>query len=325
MTVYFGSSEDIDFTLINGAVVSTTSGRFDATYARSSIRAYESNKSATVNLPTPLTTLFCTYRFWQTSPGFGGADYPALTIQEGSTGVARINTTNGVWTLQTYDSGWVTRATFSSIPTAATVIKLTLKVVLDGTSGIITAWVGDNEVATWTGDTVGSTGATGLDTLVFTSIDAGPNDYTSISEVVVADEHTINMRVATLVPNADGANTAWTNDYNAVDEITNSTADTLKSPIANQIETMGLSNYGGSSDLVIRTLFVSPRAVKSSGGPQQLQATIRVSTAEYFSSTSAVSTVYATYRKEWATNPYTAADWTIADIDALEAGVKSIA
>ncbi len=329
MTIHFGSGEDIDFARAGDFTsVDTVAGRFDSAYARNSLRT-EAAGTITFDIDTPIATFYLTARYNQNNPTFVGADAAPITIFEGSTPVARIKTTAGVWRLQTRESAaWVNRgSSFSTSPgSAPTLNKLTLKVVLHASTGEITAWVGNVQVATFTGDTIGDTGATGLDTVTLRSNDDAANQDAYWSEVIVADEQTINMRVATLVPNGDGNQVDWVNGFAAVDEIAVSAEDTIQSASANEVELMTLTNYAGSTDLVVRTVFVSAKAIRGASGPQNLQLAVREGVTDGFSANKALTEVYTTFKNSFTTNPDTGpAAWDLTELDTMEAGVKSIA
>lgn len=322
MTIYFASSEDIDFELFSGAVVSTTADRFDADYARCSIKTNVAIDYFSCDIDTPLTTIYLSCQWWCSGNSSAVADNEAIVFSDGTTDVFKLQPANGVWKIYSYDAGWQLRATLSSAPTNSALIKITIKFVL-AVSGSIEVWYDEVSQGSWAGDTIGDTGVSGVDTFEFRNIFSGALDV-YVSEVVIADEQTINMRVATLVPNANGTNTAWVNDYTAVDEVVDSDADTLQSDTADQVETMGLTNYGGSTDLIVAAVFVSAKAIRGASGPQNLQLAVREGATEGFGANKALSLVYAVYRDIWETNPDTAAAWTLSELDTLEAGVKSI-
>lgn len=322
MTVYFASSEDIDFDNRTANIV-TSAGKFDASYARACFRCILDG-SLDASIDTGISTMYMTCRAVFENAAYPSSNRQIFTFRDGGTDVIRLIPVSGVWTLQTYDSGWISRATFSTLPGANVLVKLTLKVVLHASEGEITAWIGDTEVASWTGDTIGSTGATTLDTIKFRS-----NAYTSgaevwYSEIIIADELTINMRVATLVFEADGSHSEWTNGWANIDEITENQGDLIQSDVADQRELMNLSAYNGSADLIVRRIIVSARAIRGVGGPQNLQLAVRHGTTDGFSSSKALSEIYTTYRDNWDINPDTGVAWTIADLASLQAGVKSI-
>lgn len=323
MTIYFGSSEDIDFDLLGTTSVVTTAGFFDSAYARGCIRT-EWGGTATVTIDTALPTFYLTSKYYQFVPHFSTANQAPLTFKEGSTGVVRLKAESGTWKIQTWDGGWVNRLSLSSIILSSTLTKLTVKIVLHATSGEVTVWHADTLMGSWTGDTIGDTGATGIDTVVLMSSDAATNTDAHWSEVVIADEHTINMRVATLVPNADGSHDEWVNGWAAVDEIVENQNDLLQADDVNLRELMNVTAYGGSVDLVARRVFTSVSAIRGGGGPQNLQLACRHGTTDAFSGNKALSEVYTTYRHSWDLNPDTAAAWTIPEMATLQSGVKSI-
>ncbi len=328
MTIHFGSSEDIDFLLTGVTAPDTTAGKFDPNFSRGMFRCRDGPQGHLFAiLDSGLSTFYCTYRFSQAFPNNVDKDFIHVLITDGSTFVARIFVFNGVWRLDTRDGGgWVTRvSSLTSVPGNNVLTKITIKLVLHATTGEFTVWVGDTEVGSFIGDTIGDTGATTVDKIRFTSSDSDGANATFISEVVIADEQTINMRVATLVPEGDGNQVDWVNGFAAVDELINSASDSIQSASANEVELMTLTDYAGSTDMVVRTVFVSAKAIRGASGPQNLQLAVREGATDGFSANKALTEVYTTFKNSFTVNPDTGpAAWTLPELDTMEAGVKSI-
>lgn len=320
MTIHFASSEDIDFTLVSGADVNT-SNSFDPNYSRCAVRSENSNEKITAQIGAGISTLYMSMRWTKFDPHSSVSDNQLFVIKDGSTNVARLKATNGTYTLETWDSGWQVRATSSINFLANGTNRLTIKLVLHASAGEFTLWIEDGLAATFTGDTIGDTGASTVDNIILTNVQNA--SASSFSEIIIADEQTINMRVATLVPSSDGTNTDWTNGWAAVDEAANSPADTIQSSSADDVETMNLTNYAGSTDLTVRAVFVSAKAIRGVSGPQNLQLAVREGASEAFSANKALDLVYTTYKNKFTVNP-DSTPWTLADLDSLQAGVKSI-
>lgn len=145
---------------------------------------------------------------------------------------------------------------------------------------------------------------------------------TTISGVIIATEPTIGWLLACYAPDGNGANTAWTGDYTLVDEVVYDDADVISSGSVDQVETYtkaGLDFTG----YAVRAVGVAARARRGASGPANLQGVLRVSGADYPSSSKLLTTGYTPNVYIWETNPATAAAWSAAAVPALEFGLKS--
>lgn len=357
MTILFASSEDIDLPLILGNYTGLFTGTIteDQDYVRYSfvMREGNTNKFKTDNyVPTTITT-WLTFRVFYDSASSTTADADTIIFRNGTTEIATMDATNGVWRSKINDSGFV-QVGNDFIMTNGTLLKITIQLVIHASEGVFNIWKNDILMTSFSGDTTGTHGQTQVDNITFSAANVGSSLDTFYSEIVVADEPTHNMRVAILAPNADGDDTAWTGDWANVDENAIDDADNLASSAANQVEMMNLAAYGGNTELKVRTVFVSARAAKSvissilleddagllqledgagnllledGSGPEQIQLGIRHGATSAFSSTKTlpVDSLYGRVSDQFTVNPDTGIAWTVADLAALQAGVKSIA
>lgn len=147
------------------------------------------------------------------------------------------------------------------------------------------------------------------------------------SESFVCDGSTLGMRLATLVPNGDGAYTAWTGTFADVDETTVNDADFVSGAANGDRENFTLTNLSTAAAALAPVAVInSARARIGATGPQNLQLTIRTGGNDYDSGNIAgLTTSFANgYQNIWNTNPDTAAAWTTSEIDALEIGDEAI-
>jgi len=144
------------------------------------------------------------------------------------------------------------------------------------------------------------------------------------SEVMVADEDTRGLRVATLVPDGNGGETSWTGDFN--DILNRGDGKAISSDTAAQRESWTLSAYNGpASPTAIRGVFTQMWAVAGSAGPTQIEPFLRIGGTNYDEGTPVVPDFSTPVIGEWATNPDTTVAWVGADLASLEAGVESVA
>lgn len=155
----------------------------------------------------------------------------------------------------------------------------------------------------------------------------GQNNFSiNWQQYIIASIPTIGFKFKYNVPTSNGANTAWANDYTAVDETVLSRTDNITSDTAGQVETMKAAARTFTGFLV-KAVVVNFEALKGVTGPQNVQAALRKSSTDYYSSTISLGYGYVGKQAIWETDPSTSAAWTPTDAgDAnLEFGLKSIA
>jgi hypothetical protein len=143
------------------------------------------------------------------------------------------------------------------------------------------------------------------------------------SQIVIADEPTVGMRVTTVPPAGAGTTGDWTGDYTDVDEAVYSDADFCYSATNGQIE-LFVGTVPSLTGYVVRAVGVYARAKCGASGPQNLQIALRSGSTNYFSSSLALDVGYDAHGNVWEQNPNTTADWQTAQISAVQFGVKAI-
>lgn len=135
-----------------------------------------------------------------------------------------------------------------------------------------------------------------------------------------------DIRVIELLPNAAGDSTQWTPNAGAnwdrEDDVTQDGDTTYVS-----------SNTDGQTDLynltlpdsaatTIRAAKFLATARKTDPGARDLEVLCRTGGTTYASSPSAMTEVYVEYTNTYTQNPNTTADWTISDLNDLQAGFR---
>jgi hypothetical protein len=204
-------------------------------------------------------------------------------------------------------------------------------------SGTIDVYMDGVLRGTFAGDTL-VTGVTGVDTILWQNPSTlGSATAAWVTELIVATEDTRGMRVATLSPAGNsGTNTAWTGAYTNWDKDSPTLNDTdaCYSGTANQVETSTMSDLSAVADnLQPIAVVTAVRARVAASGPQNLQHCIRQNSVNYFSSNVtyldgdalADAQPFGPTVVVWDTDPDTSAAWTVAGVNSIEVGVKSIA
>lgn len=217
-------------------------------------------------------------------------------------------------------SAWTTLHTMTVA--AATLYRMTIAVKI-AASGYIRFYDGTSLLAEFAGDTTGF----GFTTLSQVFFSCGSSSSQHYSEIIAADEDTTSMRLATIAPTANGANTAWTGDYTAVDEVGKDGSDMIYSATADQKETFAMSNINTTAlgTRVIRAVVVTAAIRKGTTGPQNTQAVARIGSTDHDLGPFVLTTNTEGKAVVSELSPATGIPWTAAEVDAAEFGLRSVA
>lgn len=194
---------------------------------------------------------------------------------------------------------------------------------VDGVDGRFALYVNGALEAELTGDTDFFSGSA-IDSVFLGNW--GNTNGRRASEAIISTTNTLSMRLATVVATGNGANTAWTGDYTAIDEVTISDSDLITSGTNDQIETFTFGDLSATAQLLAPVAVInSMRARNAASGPQNIQSAVRISSTDYFSSDlSGITTSFQNgFQVVYELNPATSAAWTVSEVNALEMGVRS--
>lgn len=169
------------------------------------------------------------------------------------------------------------------------------------------------------------------------------NKHPFFSEIVVADESTIDWRVVTLVPDGEGNSTDWSGTestkvigVNLLDTNsgTNGANDgiNINTDSTNQVQlfTVGdISTTFDDSELGIKSVIATARCRSGSSGPQNMNLAVRTGGTNFFSTNVDLVTdtgsgaAFVGVFNVWDTNPDTGNPWKSTEITAIELGVRS--
>lgn len=327
MSVLFAGCEMSAFSP-SDANVCEVAALYDPIYARCSVQTSPGLGNSTSYAETDVLgaqtgTVFLRFVMWTgVPPGLGVTTYDAI-VWRSSAGVEQFkvqyiginNVNDAMWVTMYYKSAgvWVQIGEgFVLSVLALTRIDIKLKM---GASGEVAFFVAGTARASGTANL---SGLTNIDKIRFYATYSNPR----YSEVIVADESTISWEVFCDEPTGNGANTAWTGDYQDVDELIFSDVDRISSNTANDIETFTKARTLTGYDII--AVAVSARAKRGTTGPQNMKLALRVAGTNYFSPSRALSEGYAPYVYVWNANPATLAAWLAAAAPA-EFGVQAIA
>lgn len=322
MTVLFAGSELTSFLPSDPALVldntATTAAR-DTAYSRAALSISQSTSYADGTLTASATTCW-----WhgEVYIGASSASQALITLFNSSAvAVFRLYVSaSSTLQMQYWNGSAWTNIGATWVYSGSTRYTFDMKVVC-GSSGVAEFYVGGTLI------TSGTATMTSVTNIAKMRLSSNSSSLTYYSQVIAADESTIGWKLPTLAPTGNSAtNTAWTGDYTGVDEAVLDDVDTITSASAGGVETFTMSDAPTLSGYAVKAVVVSMRARNAATGPQNIQAAVRSAAANYFSGTlTGIGTGYAPLLAVFATDPATSAAWTLANANAAELGVKSVA
>jgi hypothetical protein len=318
VTFYFMGGELASFIPSNSeGIESTLATSFNASFARCSVTCARSTQYvATPTLALPDTFYIHLDAF---RAGVGSSEGSLIAFYAGATEVFRLKASSATLQMSALIGASITNIG-SAVAWAGTAGYETIDLYIDGNdaSGEAKLYLG--------GTLVGTASAVDL-SLVASITSARFYGYSStqqyISQVIIADEPTIGMRLLTRYPNGAGSDTAWTGDYTGIDEIIINDADFINSSTNGQVE-MVTQTGPAITGYTPRAVGVYARSKWGGTGPENLQLALRSGGTNYFSTSKAQDVGYSAYGNIWETNPATTADWLSSQIDALQPGAKAV-
>ena len=139
-----------------------------------------------------------------------------------------------------------------------------------------------------------------------------------------------DVRVQALMPSADGdlsqlTPSTGTTHYNLVDEVPpDGDTSYVSGATAGNVDLYQLGDVAAVSGSILGVAVYS-FARKDDAGTRTIANVIKTGGVEYDGPAQALSMSYTYFTEHWETNPATGLPWTIADVNALQAGVKVVA
>ena len=277
--------------------------------------------STNIYLPTftVQSTLWVSMYMWV--GGTGGGDM--IVFRKDGNNIARVLSVSSSFDviLQIYNGAtWDTVASthFFSV---GVLTRLDAKLVIHDTTGEFVLYANGVQVLSYTsGDTLRN-GQSDCN-----QVGVGKFGSCSVSGVFVSTADSRNIDMQQLIPTSVGNYTAWTGTYTDVDDTGVPDGLFIESGTADQLETYGKTSLDTAfnSGYNLIALGVSARALRGTGGPQNLQMVVRSGTTDGVSSTQSLEVTYEPRFAEFANDPDTASAWGFSAMDSAEIGVKSI-
>jgi len=301
------------------------SSLFDSNYARGNVQVNRTTE-AVLTLPSAIVGasenawVHFSWAFYRTSSWQSYADIWFCRLHDGNGDlVAEIGATNGVPEITVYGTDDSTQtATGSTACVMDQRYTFDLHVAQSGSDVVAVLYQDGVAIATAT-----LAGKSARDTQAVHF--RGGINYSTIesylSEVIVADEDTRSMRLYTLAPTADGAQTDWSGGYADVDE---TTPDGTEISTTTADATSTFTHAGGVAGSV-RAVAVSAYFRAADDG-SDVDAVLRIAGTDYSAALDADPGLSLTHGQAiWNTSPATGSPITDSEINGAEFGVVAVA
>ena len=322
MSILWCGGEDIDFPNGTAPAILTTGSSFDSAYARCSIRSPAIAAYVKSVAFTPVTSCWLSGQIVHESTQSGGHLFGLMYSGTGSSGLyIGGGTPYQQLTLVKWDG---TTSTLLAAETGTSfvfgiLLKIDIQIINYGASATVNVWVDGVLVITYTGDVTVS-GVTSLDTVVLSS-DAGGSAYAS--EIIVADQDTRTLRLATLAPAGAGTTDAWTGAYTDVNEVVLNDATSVYTNATSQDEEFTLSTLPAGAVSIV-ALKAGARCSATAGStPTNIAVGIRSGGTTSAGTPVGQTTAWTENERLMGVNPVTGLAWTQSAVNALQINLRS--
>ena len=324
-------AEDIDF--MNALDPLLVAGSYDASYARTGITG--STGGVTIPQVVALSVPFPGGPVTSCWLHFRSTANTTATVETRMVGLTKATKTagEGLWlkvdnprtkiALCTWDGTTaVELATEAggSIGASSDPYTIDMNLVDYGAAATVTVYVDGVQALTFTGD-VRIASLTSVDTVALFG-DSGSSKVV-FSELIVADDDTRDMRLATLVPASTG-DTTFTGNHTTIDDSALNLEDSAFANVNDAAMLVGLGSLPAGS-LSVKALHIVARAAKSSGStPTKLALGVKSGTVDDGTGQTLLA-AHKTYTRLMNVNPVTSAAWTRAQVNAMNVQLKALA
>lgn len=341
MSILFASSHSIDFSKLAGTVnTASIPAAFDANYVKQCLRGNSTAACWRWTFPTAVTDHYAQFKQYASSSATSGSTRAQVVFKhfDGVTatpivqvvmpGTGGTGFVNDVQFQYWNGAAWVNIGPVLSWA-SNTLYTFTFRLKLHASAGEFSFYANNTLIGQLTGNTLltGVGAATSITYAEFSNPSSGTGasgNYDWAEFIQTANESPYAMKVKTHVLTGAGTTSDWTGAYTDVDEADPSTTDIISSGTANQVSTFTTDDLPAIGADVIRAVQVSAMARRGATGPQNIQMVLRASATDQTGTTTLLTTGYQTYRHIFEQNSVTGVEFTKAEIDASEVGVKSI-
>ncbi len=350
--LWFGG-EDTSFVQVGTVTTSTANATYNATYSRASVGV--SNTTSTSDPPANRMTTTGWTGSCSGNPCWVHAAFyavqntttnneQALWLGNTSDGLGRLYVrqtgTAGTFKISTATAArsFTDVLTFTSTWSAALhTLDLAINYTCSGAGGI-TVYLDSVAAGTFSGNLC-TDAVTAMNFAAFGGVSNGTNSCSvgintqgaCWSQVIIANEDTRSMVLATCTLQAAGNTQLWTpNTLANVNKAVISDATFVSTSSNNQLSQWTCPTAAPTGTWGVKSVSIEARMLLSTTGPQNFDWSWRIGGADYLAGTTTAGTnAFANYRLQQDTSPATSTAWGIAEIyntstNQLGIGVKSL-
>ncbi len=319
----------------DGLFWSTLAGATSTAQARSGSRSWSLTNVSPVKNVTAVAEGF--FRFGLRISSYSAAAWTVLQWRAGATVLGSLRINSSTKKLELYTGASTLVATGTTAIAIDTWYLIELRIKIADAGGVVEAKLDGTVEPTFTGDTKPGADTT-FDNLIFTAMGASITlflDDLAFNDTAggVDDGYCGDGHVVMLTPNANGDSSQLvgsdadsTDNYLLVDEVPKDDDTTyVESATATQYDLYNLSAYTLQTGEAVLRLFVEARVKETTAAGDSINLGVKSGVTESWSGNLPVTTAYARYvGADLKTDPDTAAAWTQAGLNALQAGVKIV-
>jgi hypothetical protein len=208
----------------------------------------------------------------------------------------------------------------------STTYHIQFKYIPDSASGVFDVKVNGVSDIAFSGNTVPGAQTT-LDQVEFRGAYYGGQLH-QYDDFVFDDATWIgNSKIAAIAPNGVGNSTQWDPsaglNYQCVDEIPASDTDYVFTNVVDEVDTYAMSDLPASAAVVKCVQVVARARKEGTATPQNINLAVRTTGGDAYSADQALESSFKPHINHWENNPGTSSPWTVSEVNAMEAGVKS--
>lgn len=151
----------------------------------------------------------------------------------------------------------------------------------------------------------------------------------AFSQIVVSTTSTLNCKLYTVAPFAQGSDTGWVNGYSDVDDILINDATSFSTDTVGTLESASMSLPPSLlTNSTVAALKINYRTFRGAGATvNNIQPYVKLSSVNYNTGSPLAlgEDVYLNQQLFSSVNPVTSLPWTLSDLDACEIGVEATA
>jgi len=190
-----------------------------------------------------------------------------------------------------------------------------------GASSTVTLYVNGASVLTYSG----STSISGVSNLDCVQVIGNQGFDNRVSEIIVADNNTTAMMLATLAPNANGDSAgSWTNTYTSINPTSINDANAIYNNATGSDFQCNTTDLPSGSFLVLAVKEIARAEVTAGATPTGFKLGIKSGGTVNVDGGHTPGASWTEYERLMSTNPVTSAAWVNSDVNALQLDFQSM-